>query len=83
MKNLLYPIIVLFGLGGCSLASGFAVLDEVRDKGVEVGDAALDSAADAADKYCVVPDAVRLWLRNQLNARTDTATIMIDCGGES
>ncbi len=89
MRKLLYTPLILLALGGCELidqvidTSGMAVLNQVRLKGVEVEDRVLDSAADAADKYCVTPAPVRLWLRVAINSRTEVATVIITCGDAS
>ena len=85
MKILFFPLIIVFGLSGCSGlldASGLSVLDDVRAKGVEVSGPVLDASAAAADKYCVVPKSVRLWFRNAINSRTRTATISVTCEGD-
>ena len=86
MKNLLSPLIIVFGLSGCSglldTTNGMAVLDEVRAKGVEVSGPVLDASAAAVDKYCIVPRAVRVWFRNAINGRTEVATITVICEGD-
>ena len=88
MKRIFFAILLAGVLSGCTLidqfvdTSSLAVLDEVRAKGVEVEDRILDSAADAADKYCITPKLVRHWLRGAINSRTETATVIVLCGDE-
>lgn len=83
MKNLLCAV-ALFVLGGCSLIgpSGFSILDEAREKGVEIEDKVLDAAAMTADKYCITPQVIRFWLRDQINSRTTQAEVIVICPGD-
>ena len=80
---------LLIAVSGCELVdavfdtSSLSVLDEVRVQGKDIEDKVLDSAADAADKYCITPRFVRSWFRDEINTRTETATVVVLCGDET
>lgn len=60
-------------VSGCAGAFDQAnnFFDEVREKGTEVSDKVLDEAAFSFDLYCdKTPDAVRGFLRSEMNERT-------------
>lgn len=91
-KTLWIPIAAIAAIGllsGCTLAdqlldtSGFQMLDDVRTKGAEIEDRALDAAATSVDKYCLVPAILRAWLRTEINSRTEVAEIVVICPGDS
>lgn len=76
MRSLIPTIPLILALGACSTvtdAFGTAntIFDEVREKGTDVSDGVLDKAATSFDAYCAnAPDAVRSFLRAEINART-------------
>ncbi len=88
LTAMLLGVALLF-TGGCAellvefdTAAAMNLMGEIRTKGEEVSDKVLDSAADAADKYCITPATIRLWLRDEINTRTEVATVSIVCPGD-
>ncbi len=70
-------------LGGCS-AAPLALFDSVTNGlGSKVKDKTLDAAANSVKRYCDnVPQATRIELRNDINARIDNGAIAITCDGD-
>ncbi len=92
MRQMLRAMVVgvsMLFMGGCAellieYDTGAAVelMGEIRTKGKEVSDKVLNSAADAADKYCFTLPIVRDWLRDEINSRTEKATVLVICPGD-
>lgn len=89
LRAMVVGVSMLF-MGGCAellieYDTGAAVelMGEIRTKGKEVSDKILNSAADAADKYCFTLPTVRHWLQEEINSRTEKATVLVVCPGDA
>lgn len=59
-------------LGGCdpALWSGTDFMNEVAEKGREVQEEVFQAGAKAVDNYCGVPEVIRAYARESVNAHT-------------
>lgn len=83
MKTILIAALAAFTLSGCTQFLGeepMKVLNDAVEKGKEIKDETLNATADTVDAYCdKVPETVRLWLRDEVNGRTEKGDVHIDC----
>lgn len=69
-----------FALTACQGADALKLFNEVKTKGKEISEDMRDKAAKGLDEYCeITPESTRLWIREDINGRTEKATITVDC----
>jgi hypothetical protein len=80
-KPIAAAVVVATTLTACqSTGDALKLFDDVRTKGKQVGEDTLDQAAKGVDKYCdTAPEDVRMWLREELNSRTEKGDVEVDC----